>query len=112
MIFKKIDEIRREDIDPLDDAYDNIQYVDGVLKKELENVTDYNIVENSDGTYTVTLPRTNETEKIVEGSIIVLTANEENPLGCAFKVITATEAENKRIFTCVDPELWEVVKKN
>jgi uncharacterized repeat protein (TIGR01451 family) len=111
MIFKKIDEIRQEDIDPLDDSYDNIQYVDGVLKKELENVTDYNIVENSDGTYTVTLPRTNETEKIVEGSIIVLTANEENPLGCAFKVITATEAENKRIFTCVDPELWEVVKK-
>ena len=55
-----------------EEPHDNTQYVDGVLKKELENITDYTVVENADGTYTVTLPKTTETEKIGEGSVMIL----------------------------------------
>ena len=62
-IFCEIDEIRQEDTTIGEEPHDNTQYVDGVLKKKLENITDYTVVENADGTYTVTLPKTTETEK-------------------------------------------------
>lgn len=50
-IFYEIDEIRQEDTTIGEEPHDNTQYVDGVLKKELENITDYTVVENADGTY-------------------------------------------------------------
>lgn len=74
-IFCEIDELQ-EDTTIGEEPHDNTQYVDGVLKKELENITDYTVVENADGTYTVTLPKTTETEKIGEGSVMILPANE------------------------------------
>ncbi|MCC2728347.1 hypothetical protein LK490_21115, partial [Blautia sp. MSK22_86] len=74
-----------------EEPHDNTQYVDGVLKKELENITDYTVVENADGTYTVTLPKTTETEKIGEGSVMILPANEVYISGIALKATTVTE---------------------
>ena len=60
------------------------------MKKELENITDYTVVENADGTYTVTLPKTTETEKIGEGSVMILPANEVYISGIALKATTVT----------------------
>ena len=37
-IFCEIDEIRQEDTTIGEEPHDNTQYVDGVLKKELENI--------------------------------------------------------------------------
>ena len=81
------------------------------MKKELENITDYTVVENADGTYTVTLPKTTETEKIGEGSVMILPANEVYISGIALKATTVTEDGEKLILTCIKPELWEVVSK-
>lgn len=110
-IFCEIDEIRQEDTTIGEEPHDNTQYVDGVLKKELENITDYTVVENADGTYTVTLPKTTETEKIGEGSVMILPANEVYISGIALKATTVTEDGEKLILTCIKPELWEVVSK-
>lgn len=110
-IFYEIDEIRQEDTTIGEEPHDNTQYVDGVLKKELENITDYTVVENADGTYTVTLPKTTETEKIGEGSVMILPANEVYISGIALKATTVTEDGEKLILTCIKPELWEVVSK-
>ena len=63
-IFCEIDEIRQEDTTIGEEPHDNTQYVDGVLKKRnWKNITDYTVVENADGTYTVTLPKTNRDRK-------------------------------------------------
>lgn len=110
-IFNTIEEIRREDTEINEEEHDNTQYVDGVLKKELENITDYTVIENEDGTYTVTVPRVEATEQIKEGSVIVLPPSESYPAGIALKTAALNKEETEIILTCVKPELWEVVTK-
>ena len=55
----------------------SIMTMTGCSKNESKEheVIDYTVVENADGTYTVTLPKTTETEKIGEGSVMILPAN-------------------------------------
>jgi len=110
-IFNTIEEIRHEDTEINEEEHDNTQYADGVLKKELENITDYTVIENEDGTYTVTVPRVDATEQIKEGSVIVLPPSESYPAGIALKTAALNREEIEIILTCVKPELWEVVTK-
>ena len=46
-IFNTIEEIRHEDTEINEEEHDNTQYADGVLKKELENITDYTVIPES-----------------------------------------------------------------
>lgn len=110
-IFDAIDEIKLADETIDEMAYDNSQYVEDVIKDELDSITDYTVIENGDGTYTVYLPKSDYTSEIIEDSVIVLPENDTYITGISLKVKTVTENDTQLILNCVEPELAEVFTK-
>lgn len=90
------------------EAHDDSEYVSGI--KELNEIGDYEVEKNSDGSYTVTVH--NLEQSIHEGDIIVLPSNEENTSGFILKVTSVgTAAGNSAVLKGTVPELEEVYGK-
>lgn len=108
-IFAAIDKINASTVVNPEDAHDNTQYQDAVLKEELSTITDYTVVDNSDATYTVTMPKTDASSALKAGDVIVLPANDAHVTGIAFKVNhVASDAADKLVLQCSIPATEEV----
>ncbi len=110
-IFAAIDEIKLADETIDENFYDNSQYAENVLKDELSDVTNYTVIENGDGTYTVHIPKSDAVNEISEGSVIVLPANSTYVAGITLKITEITENDADIILNGVEPELAEVFTK-
>lgn len=110
-IFATIDAIKLADETIDENVYDDSQYAEGVLKDELSSVTNYTVIENGDGTYTVYINKSDITSEISAGSVIVLPANSTYITGIALKVTAATENDTQLILICIEPGLAEVFTK-
>lgn len=73
--------------------------------------SDYRVVENTDGTFTVTLTKEAETNKIAGGTIFMLPPSDDFIAGIALKVNTIKDNNGKLVLTCEVPELEEVAKE-
>jgi len=83
--FNKMDAINNGTI--INENYENeIVYNDNVVYGDLESITDYTVVENSDGTYNISLPADLSANNIFSGSLIVLPANDTYYTGLVLEV--------------------------
>lgn len=99
--------LESEIVEP-NEAYDNSEYAENVLKDEIAGVKDYTIIENSDNTFTVTTAKSNALSKALPGDTIVLAPNGKYPQGVPLKVLDNGVSGSKRILTCSEPELEDV----
>ena len=91
-IFNTIDAINKSA--EITEDIQKVTYSNNVIAEELKSITDYNVVDNGDNTYTVTVIKTPETETVVAGKYFVLPANDKYISGIALKansVETAAE---------------------
>ncbi len=102
-IFQVMDSFGQAlDFDSEKSVYD-IDYVDDV--RELTE-TDYTLTENTDGSYTVTIPSDSH---LRPGDKFVLPSNAANPMEIALKVTEAVTEDGKMILQCVVPDMDEVL---
>ena len=92
-----------------DEVAHEVTYAQGVIADELSEMTDYTAVENSDGTYTVTVAANDVTKAFAEGTIFVLPANDEYTSGASFKVASVSVNGDSVVAICTVPEMEEVV---
>lgn len=91
-----------------DEFKEDIGYVDSVIKDEISDITDYTVIENDDGTYRVVLPKTEITQRLEAGNVIVLPGNSEYVTGMALKISTVEATETNIILVGIAPDFEEV----
>ena len=90
------------------DEADNSVYVEKVVKDELEDIKDYTVTDNGNGTYTVGIKSGINTADIKTGNVLLLPANDKYPAGIALKVTKVVSANNQKVFICTTPKMEEV----
>lgn len=86
---------------------DQSVYQKDVMKEELETITSY-AADIGEDRATAVLPKTNKTDDIRVGDVIVLPGTAENPAGLAMKVQRVQETGNGIQVSGTEPELAEV----
>lgn len=91
-----------------ENAHDSTEYVENIVRDELEEVSSYNVIESlsNEDTYTVSFPKSDVSINV--GDVIILPANETYISGFALKVTNITEDDTDIFITGVEPELAEV----
>ena len=109
-IFAAIDALNESIVVSTDNAFDNSVYATGVMKDELVNFTNYRVVDNRNGTYGVYVISDDVSIiNVAVEDVIVLPANDEYPVGIAFKVNSIDDSpDNELRMICIKPEIYEV----
>lgn len=89
-------------------AYDNTEYADGVIRDEISGISEYTVIEVSEGIYTVIIPKSLLVQSFAVDDVIILPANDEYATGISLKVAGVSETDTDYIFTCQEPEIYEV----
>lgn len=104
-IFAMIDNYNDSLYVDFDDQVYNITYADGVI--EISS-TNYEVIKNADGTYSITLPVNEQTSALVEGSVIVLPQN-ENSDALGLKVNSIGISASSVTLLCSEPAMDELL---
>ncbi len=107
-IYDAIDEINDSIFISDEDIYDNTIYRENVLKDELLSLTEYEVSEEADGTYTVTMPRSDDAMLIAPESVIILRPNDVYYTGIALHVDSVQTIGENIVFSARVPALEEV----
>ena len=82
---------------------EKIIYADGVIVDELKQQDDYELMEGSDGRYTVIIEDNEATRLIQEGSSFVLPKNDRNLTGVALVAVEVQQNDKKLEIICEKP---------
>lgn len=106
IIFARIDELNASlEVAPGEEK-DEINYQPGVLQvKDL----DYTVVDNGDGTYTVSLPATGTATEIKAGTVFVLPPSDEYLGGIALKATKVNTQDGSINVNCFEPNMGEAL---
>ena len=107
--FSRIDQINASTKVDASNLRSNVVYKEGVIVDSLKTITNYSVVANSNGTYTITLPQSSATDTIIAGKTFVLPPNIQNPAGIVLKAVSVSNSGSNKIITCSKPDISEAI---
>lgn len=107
-IFNKIDEFNQSLIVDPSETVDSVVLQENTIR--LSDVT-YSTIENTDGTYTVTLPKNEQTEQVHIDTVFILPASTEYVGGLSLKATEINTDGENLVMNCDVPEIEEVISE-